>query len=139
MRKKVIIFIGISLFFVLLIILSLKGSFPPSFSIGNPSAKDILEGNPDVDILMLDGLIYSEATNLEWFKESNYTKGSLIGEIKKQTFNPFWYQNFYATNLPEGSKIYSVSEKEYSKGDAPSIIIVEHNNEILIYHSLVEG
>ncbi|MFD2043825.1 hypothetical protein ACFSTA_07005 [Ornithinibacillus salinisoli] len=138
MWRKVAIFISLSLFIVLLAVLSLTGSFP-HFGLGNPTAKEILNGNPNADILKLDGLIYSNASDLEWIKSKEYTKGDKIGEIKKQTTNTLWYRNFYASKLPKGTIIYDTNDREYTKGDAPMLIIIEHNNEILIYRSLVEG
>ncbi len=59
LKTKVIIYIGLSLFLVVLAVLYLTGNFPPNYgSVGNPTAKEILKGNPDADILKLDGLIY---------------------------------------------------------------------------------
>ncbi|WP_226036601.1 hypothetical protein [Aquibacillus saliphilus] len=140
MRSKVILFISLSLVLVVLVVLTLSRNFPlNSGKIGNPTAKEILTGNPDADILKLDGLVYSNASELEWIKDNEYTRGDQIGEIRKQTTNTWWYRNFSASKLQKGTKIYTSNDKEYKSGDAPVIVLVEGNNELLVYHSLREG
>ncbi|MFG6147446.1 hypothetical protein [Halobacillus sp. B23F22_1] len=135
MKKKVILFIIAAV----LAIVALAMIFQSHESAGNPTAKEILSENPDADILKLDGLIYSNASDREWIEEDNYTKNEPIGEVKKQTTNTWWYQNLYASKLPKGTKIYSVNDKEYSKGDAPAFSMVEKDHKEVIYQSLVEG
>ncbi|MGP4071007.1 lipoprotein [Piscibacillus sp. B03] len=100
----------------------------------NPSAKDILEGNPDADLIKLDGIIYSSNPQ----KDRDYTKGVQIGEIKKQTTNTWWYRNLYASQLPKGTAVYSTKD-EYQDGDAPFVILVEVDGELVSYHALLEG
>ncbi|GGF22546.1 hypothetical protein GCM10010954_21710 [Halobacillus andaensis] len=122
-----------------LVIMVLAMIFQSHESAGNPTAKEIVSENPDADILKLDGLIYTNVSDREWIKDNDYTKNKAIGEVKKQTTNTWWYRNLYASKLPKGTKIYSVNDREYSKGDAPAFIMVEKNDEEAIYQSLVEG
>lgn len=136
---RIIIFIFLTLFLVVLAGLTVTGNFPPNLGIGNPTAKDILEGNSDADILKLDGIIYSNASDSEWIQDNEYTRGEEIGEVKKETTNTWWYRNLYASQLPKGTKVYTTNGKEYKKGDSPILVIVRINNELLVYQSLVEG
>lgn len=105
--------------------------------VGNPSAKDILDGNRDADIIKLDGLIYSRGIKPHTELENSYSKGEKIGEIKKTTTNQWWFRNLYASKLPKGTEVYSIDE--YKTGDAPFVILVEIDGELIVYHALVEG
>ncbi|MFB4169428.1 hypothetical protein [Virgibacillus sp. JSM 102003] len=136
---KVIIYIALCLLLGIMAALALTNTFPfNSGGIGNPTAKDILKGNPDADILKLDGLIYSNVSDREWLDDNRYTKGEKIGEIKKQTTATWWFRNFFATKLPKGTKIFMSNGKEYGEYP-PSLVIVEINNEELVYQAMVEG
>ncbi|QFT87712.1 hypothetical protein FIU87_03520 [Bacillus sp. THAF10] len=103
---------------------------------GNPTAKDILEGNSDADIIKLDELIYSRSTNPD--PVNGYSKGAKIGGIKKQTTNSWGFRNLYASKLPKGTEVYS-TEEEYNSGDAPAVILVEIDGELMEYFALIEG
>ncbi|WP_456276310.1 hypothetical protein [Bacillus sp. AK128] len=122
----------------LVILLCLLMSGCSTASTGNPTAQDILEENKDADIIKLDGLIYSR--NMTNFNqpEGGYSKGAKIGVIKAKTTNTLWYRNLYASKLPKGTEVFSADE-EYQKGDAPFIIIVEVDGELVDYHALIEG
>ncbi|MCP3029510.1 hypothetical protein [Halobacillus sp. A5] len=119
----------------ILVIVLLLIMFQSPESTGNPTAKEILTDNPDADILQFD----ANVSNEEWIKVNVYSKNEAIGEVKKQTTNTWWYRNLYASKLPEGTKIYSVNDSEYSKGEAPAFIMVKKGNDEFIYQSLVEG
>lgn len=108
-----------------------------SSSVGNPTAKEILDGNNSADIIKLDGLIYQRDTNSS-SKSQNYSKGEKVGEIKKRTTNTWWYRNLYATKLSKGTEVFSTDE-EYKSGDAPFVILIEMDGELIVYHSLREG
>ena len=105
---------------------------------GNPTAKEILDDNSDADIIKLDGLIYSRNTNSEIEPEDRYSKGVKIGEIKKKTTNTLFFRNLYASKLPKGTEVFATDE-EYKSGDAPFVILVEINGELIEYNALVEG
>lgn len=104
---------------------------------GKVTARDVLKNNEDADILMYNGFIYSNVTDLDWFqKDSNrYTKGEHLGDIKKTTSSSFGFRNFYATVLPEGTSIYSNNEDKEGVG----MILVEVDGEVLYYMQLLEG
>ncbi|WP_139184386.1 hypothetical protein [Sediminibacillus albus] len=109
-----------------------------SASTGNPTAKEILDGNSNADIIKLDDLIYSRNTNPDRKPKDGYSKGEKIGEIKKKTTNTLWFRNLYASKLPKGTEVFSTNE-EYKSGDAPFVILVEMDGELIDYHALVEG
>ncbi|MRH43894.1 hypothetical protein GH741_14720 [Aquibacillus halophilus] len=137
---KLIVYISLCLFIGILGALVLTNNFPSHLnSFDNPTAGDILDGNPDADILKLDGLIYLNSTSSEWLETNTYTRGEKIGQIKKRTTNTWFYRNLFATKLPKGTNVYTSNGDQYSSGDAPFIVIVDLNNQELIYHSLIEG
>ncbi|MCT2537676.1 hypothetical protein NC661_11410 [Aquibacillus koreensis] len=139
-KTRITTFVIASLFLIILTITTLSESFPPNLgSIGNPTAKEILDGNPDADILKLDGLIFSHSDHQEWGNGKEYTRGELIGEINNQTTNAWWFRNLYATKLPKGTKVHMPSEEGYEKGNAPFALVVEYEGQLLIYRSLREG
>ncbi|MBB6451654.1 hypothetical protein HNQ94_000075 [Salirhabdus euzebyi] len=141
MKIKVLVFACISLVFILCTMLALSGNFPSSNygSVGNPTAKEILKGNPDADILKLDGLIYYNVSDAEWFNEEVYKKGEKIGKVQKKTTNTWWYLNLYSSKLPKGTAVFASNGTDYNKGDAPTFVLVEFRNELLVYHAAREG
>ncbi|WP_407272471.1 hypothetical protein [Radiobacillus sp. PE A8.2] len=100
--------------------------------IGNPTVKEILTKNNDADIFVLNGVVYSNAEDIEWVNEMELTLGKDIGEIKKQTQESDEFENFTASKLPVGTKIYEPVEK----GD---IYIVQVNDKERRYLGLREG
>ncbi|MDQ0232605.1 hypothetical protein [Metabacillus malikii] len=104
---------------------------------GKISAKDVLKQNSNADILQYDGFIYSNISELEWFKEEKerYIKHNLLGEIKKQSTSSLRFKDLTATKLPIGAKLYSTSENEKDLG----ILIVEDEEIDLYYMKLLEG
>ena len=99
--------------------------------------RDVLKQNPHADIFKYQGRVYSNVTNLEWFDSSKdqYEKRELLGEIKKQSTNRFWFSNLTATKLPVGTKIYKTSESETDLG----VLIVDYDGEELFYMMLLSG
>jgi hypothetical protein len=122
----------LKLFLIVVFIFSITGCSPAATD--NPTAKEILDDNSDADIIKLDDLIYSRSSNIE----NDYSKGEKIGEIKKKTTNTLWFGNLYASKLPKGIEVFSTNE-EYKSGDAPFVILVEIDGELLDYHALIEG
>ncbi|MFE7063819.1 hypothetical protein ACFVAD_16900 [Sutcliffiella sp. NPDC057660] len=104
---------------------------------GKVTARDVLKNNEDADILMYNGFIYSNVTDLDWIQEDkdNFSKGEHLGDIKKTTSSSFGFRNFYATVLQEGTSIYSINEDEEGVG----MILVEIDGEVLYYMQLLEG
>ncbi len=140
MKTKVMIFFAICITFIGLAFFALDGRFSTSIgAVGNPTVSEILKGNPDADILKLDGLVYTNTTELPWTRDMDFTKGDLIGKVNRQTTNTWWFFNLYASKLPKGTKVYTANENEYEDGDAPWAVLVEYEGELLIYEAMVEG
>ncbi|SFL58744.1 hypothetical protein SAMN04487943_102339 [Gracilibacillus orientalis] len=100
--------------------------------IGNPTAEEILTKNENADIFVLNGIVYSNAEDLEWVNEKELTLGEEVGEIKEQTNNSDEFENFTATKLTVGTKIYEPVEKS-------GIYIVKVNDKEIRYLGLREG
>ena len=100
---------------------------------GKVTAKDVLKENPEADILQYNGFIYSNMTDVDWFKEQQdqYTKNDVLGEIKRQSTSSFGFKEWSATKLPIGTKIYSTKDS--------GILIVEFEGTDLYYMQLLEG
>jgi hypothetical protein len=55
------------LIMILFIMSGWNGSnLPGDAAIGNPSAEDILADNPDADIFVMEGYVFSNAEHVEW-------------------------------------------------------------------------
>ncbi|MGB3260975.1 hypothetical protein [Paenisporosarcina sp.] len=104
---------------------------------GKITAKDVIKQNSEADIIQLNGFIYSNMTELEWFQErkEKLTKHTLLGETKKQSTSRFGFKDWTATKLQEGTKIYSASEN----GSELDILIVEYDDKVFYYMKLLEG
>lgn len=103
---------------------------------GKVTARDIIKGNADADVLKYNGFMYSNVTELEWFdkKKSNIQKGKEIGEIKKLTTSSLFFSDFSATKLPKGTVLYDTND-----GETGVIIVETQDDEILFYMQLLEG
>ncbi|MFZ3579637.1 hypothetical protein [Virgibacillus sp. DJP39] len=99
---------------------------------GNPTAEEILSKNKDADIFLLNGVVYSNAEDIEWVNEQELTSDEEVGEIKKQTKDSKAFENYSATKLPVGTKLY----KPVKKGD---IYIVKVDGKEIRYLGLREG
>ncbi|MBR7553469.1 hypothetical protein ACFFJI_12165 [Allobacillus sp. GCM10007491] len=127
------------IFLISIVTLCLIGYFIyVNLGFGNPTAREILDDNPDADIIKLDNLIYVKNKQEDISSKYNIEHGEFIGEIKKRSTNKWWFRNLYASKLPKGTKLYTTDD-QYEKGDAPFIILVEYNDEVLVYDALVEG
>lgn len=104
---------------------------------GKVTAKDVLKQNPDADIFQYDGFIYSNISELEWFEEEKeeYSKHKVVGEIVKQSTSRFGFNDWTASKLDVGTKVYTTSENENDLG----ILLVEKEGENLYYMKLLEG
>lgn len=99
-------------------------------TIGNPTAKEILENDSQADIFQWDDIIYE--TNIDWVNELVLTEGDLVGFIKYNTSNPTDFKNATANILPIGTELYKVNERN-------DIFIAKYNGEWKYYYQLVEG
>ncbi|WP_188455751.1 hypothetical protein [Virgibacillus oceani] len=96
---------------------------------GNPTPEDFLE-NKDADIFLLDGIVFSNAQDVEWVAELEYKLGKRIGEITKQTDNASRFKDGTANKLQVGTKIYET--------DTPAFIAIVNDKEIP-YLKMIEG
>lgn len=124
-NKILLIFIG-----VLLVLFGCSGA-----NNGNPTAKDILQADPDADILQFNGLIYANAENNPYIPVlDSLVKQEELGKITKTKESHRFFRDFHATKLPEESKVYSTTGEEF-----PYNLIVELNNKEIVYTVQLEG
>lgn len=100
--------------------------------IGNPTAEQILLENKDADIFVLNGIVYTNAEDIEWVNEEELTLGEEVGEIKKQTNDSDAFEDYTATKLTVGTKIYEPVENS-------DIYIVKVDDKEIRYLGLREG
>jgi len=98
----------------------------------NPTAEEILSKDPDADIFQLDGIIYSNASHIEWVQTEDLTTGEAVGTITKQYADGLAFEDEIATILPVGTKIF----KPLKGG---GILIVKLNDKEIRYLGLIEG
>lgn len=98
-------------------------------SVENPTPQDFLK-KENADIFVLDGIVFSNATNVKWVEELEYTLGEEIGEIIKQSDKADEFTNGTANKLPVGTKIYETDTQIY--------IAIADGKEIP-YLKMVEG
>lgn len=98
---------------------------------GNPTPKEILSEDPQADIFQFNGIVYKNASDLDWVIQQELKKGELIGKIKKVSSSNF--EDGTASILPVGTKLYNTIN---STGD---IIIVDYKNRLIPYIGLYEG
>ncbi|AQQ53145.1 hypothetical protein [Planococcus lenghuensis] len=92
---------------LLLIFLIASGCSPSKVTV-----RSTLNDFPDADIIQYEGDVFGNITDAEWFSEADQEeKVRYIGEIRKQTTNSWFFRDLYATQLPEGTKIYANSEE----------------------------
>ncbi|GAA0287457.1 hypothetical protein GGQ92_000834 [Gracilibacillus halotolerans] len=100
--------------------------------IGNPTAEQILQNDKDADIFVLNDIVYTNAEGIEWVYDDDLTLGEEVGEIKKQTTDGDAFENFTASQLTVGTKIYEPVENS-------SIYIVIVDDKKIRYLGLIEG
>lgn len=100
--------------------------------LGNPTPEQILSEDEDADIFMLNDIVYTNAEHIEWVNEDELTVGEKVGEIKKQTADSDAFEDFTATKLTVGTKIYEPVEN-------CSIYIVKANGNEIRYLGLIES
>ena len=100
------------------------------YTIGNPTAEDVLRMNPNANILMFKDTIYN--AGVDWVNELRLTKDKVITEIIAQTVSGKEFMDGTANKLKIGTKIFSVKERN-------DILIAETNNGDIRFYMLVEG
>jgi hypothetical protein len=96
---------------------------------GNPTPKDFLK-NESADIFLLDGIVFSNAQDIEWVSDLEYKLGEQIGYITKQRDKARSFKDGTANKLPVGTKIYET--------DTPAYIAIVNGKEIP-YLKMLEG
>ncbi|VDH01094.1 Uncharacterised protein [Lysinibacillus sphaericus] len=95
-----------------------------------PDAEEVLDQDPDADILQWQGSVYQ--ADMEWVQELELAKNELLGEILYNAQIPEDFQDGTATKLPIGSMIYSTRE-------GGMYLLVEVDGELRKYLLLTEG
>jgi len=111
---------------------SSSGKSNEKYETHNPTAEEILSQNPDADIFQLNGIIYSNASNVEWVQAEELTIGETIGTITKQYTDGLTFEEEIATKLPVGTEIF----KPLKGG---GILIAKLNDKEIRYLGLIEG
>ncbi|MBU9721378.1 MULTISPECIES: hypothetical protein [Bacillaceae] len=107
-----------------------------SGAIENPTSKEILENNPDADIFVYDGIVFSNASDLPYYQLDHSEKGNVLGEIKETTDKSKRFKDFTSTVLPIGTPLYSTTEEQT---DSHFTIIATVDEVDILYIALLEG
>ncbi len=107
----------------------INSDHPTTESTHNPTAKIILAQNPNADIFQHNGIIYTNASNIEWVQQTELTIGEGVGTIKKQYKEGLSFENEMATKLPVGVEIF----------ESGQILIVKLDGKEVRYLGLIEG
>ncbi|MCA1011698.1 hypothetical protein [Halobacillus halophilus] len=86
--------------------------------------------NENADIVLLGGVIYSNAQDVEWVQELDYKIDEQIGEVTKKTDKGSNFTNGTANKLPVGVKLYDTNTQV-------NIAIV--NDKHIPYLKMIEG
>lgn len=73
---------------------------------GNPTPKDFL-GNAGADIFVLDEIVHSNAQDVDWVQDLDYTVVEQVAEITKQSSKAWNFKSGTANKLSVGTKIYN--------------------------------
>lgn len=119
----------ILILFISMIILTGCNSEAEQSVTKNPTPYEFLQ-NENADIFMIEDTVFSNAINIEWVQEEEYTIGEEIGEISSQSNEAKDFENGTANKLPVGTKIYET--------DTQVFIAIVENREIP-YLQMVEG
>ncbi|GIQ65438.1 hypothetical protein PACILC2_40060 [Paenibacillus cisolokensis] len=106
---------------------------PFAASTHNPTAHEILTGHSDADIFQWNGIVYTNASHIEWVQQEELSAGDQIGTIMKQYRDGLDFEDAMATKLPVGTEIYK------PKGEGRLILIVKLNGGEVRYLGLIEG
>ncbi|WP_246017929.1 hypothetical protein [Mesobacillus subterraneus] len=96
----------------------------------NPTVKEMLSLNADADLFVAEGYVFSNASHVDWVNEYEYELGEQVGEITKQADTHWEFEDWTASSLPVGTRIYATN--------APFYIAIVNGHEIP-YIKLVEG
>lgn len=99
----------------------------------NPTAQEIITQDPDADIFQYKGVIYNNASHIEWVQQEKLSVGEKVGMITKQYKDGLHFEDDMATKLPVGVEIFEPINK-----NGP-VLIVKTNGKEIRYLGLIEG
>ncbi|GMK40403.1 hypothetical protein PCCS19_34590 [Paenibacillus sp. CCS19] len=99
----------------------------------NPTAQEIIAQDPDADIFQYKGVIYGNASKVEWVQQEKVTAGEKVGTITQQYKEGLNFEDGMATKLPVGVEFYEPTKK------SGPILLVKLNGEEVRYLGLIEG
>jgi hypothetical protein len=93
-----------------------------------------LKLDKDIDVIKYEGRIYSNITELDWFKKekNKYHKGERLGEIRRLSRSSLLLWDLSATKLPKGTNLYNADGSK--AGIKPLIILAETTNGEFLYY-----
>ncbi|RSL33921.1 hypothetical protein D7Z54_07315 [Salibacterium salarium] len=116
--------------FQLVLMLVISGCGNTSSGVtGNPTPKDYLK-NENADIFELDGIVYSNAEDVDWVNDTDYRIGEEEGEITEQNSSAGGFEHGTANKLPVGTTIYQTDTQVY-------VAVVDEKK--IPYMKMVEG
>lgn len=117
---------------LVVMVMSLTGMMGCEISTeNNCSPENILKRSSDLDLFVVNNVVYVNASEVEWAKELELTKSDILGKINKTGVR----QNFTdwnATKLEVDTCIYSTEERE-------DLVLVEVGDRLVPYLKYVEG
>lgn len=98
----------------------------------NPTAEEILSENPTADLFIMNGIVYVNAADTDWVTELELSiEGNPLGEIKQTQVTSIW-QDFDATILEVGTKIYAFPNRS-------DLVIAVQGENLIPYIEMIEG
>ncbi|WP_135557626.1 hypothetical protein [Paenibacillus cymbidii] len=116
-----------------IVIVLLSACSPTANSTHNPTAKEVLKAMPDADIFQFDGIVYQNASEVDWVRELQPAAGEKVGAITKTHRKGSSFRNGSATKLPVGTEIYA------SEPHVGPLLIVRQGGREIPYTGLIEG
>lgn len=122
MKKLKVIFVLLTIVFVLTSCNSTRNSVSP---------KNVLKNNSEADFFVMKNVVYVNATGVEWVKELTLKEESSLGKIKRTGIKSF-FTNWSATKLETNTEIFSVKHRD-------DIVLAKVENRFIPYLKYVEG
>lgn len=117
---------------ILFVVLILASGCGYKANIKDVSAESIIKNDPNVDLFLMNEIVYVNAINLDWVKEVEFeiidgTLGKILRTGIRKDF-----RNFDATKLSIESYIYKVKARN-------DIVIIKEKDLLIPYLAWVEG
>ncbi|TFB22127.1 hypothetical protein E3U55_07440 [Filobacillus milosensis] len=97
------------------------------------AAEEYLQKHSGTDLFQKGGIVYTNASDISWIMESEFSKGVFLGRIEKQTSSDSGFENLTSNFLPVGTKLYD------AEGFSGDVIIAETEKGDIPYLGLREG